>query len=53
MKNVYIIDDDASVRKSMKRLMTSAGLDARTFESPTEFLDANPPSKNACLVMDI
>jgi FixJ family two-component response regulator len=53
MTTVYIIDDDASFRKAMKRLMVSAGLDARTFESALEFLDEEIASENACIITDV
>ena len=36
---VAIIDDDESARKSLARLMKSAGISAVTFSSAGEFLD--------------
>ena len=36
---VFIVDDDESVRRSMKRLLRSAGFEAETFASAEEFLD--------------
>ncbi len=53
MTTVYLIDDDASVRAAMKRLMASSGLDAHTFASAEEFLDAHSSEENACVVTDI
>ena len=35
---VYVIDDDESVRKALKRLLRSADLDVETFSSAEEFL---------------
>ncbi len=39
-KIVYIVDDDAGVRRSLERLLDSAGLRALSYESPLAFLDA-------------
>ena len=50
---VYIVDDDESVRRAIKRLIHSAGLNARTFASADEFLKARPREKNACLIADV
>jgi FixJ family two-component response regulator len=50
---VYIIDDDASVRKAIMRLMISAGFEARSFASADEFLDSEVRDQHACLVADV
>jgi FixJ family two-component response regulator len=50
---VYVIDDDASVRKSLDRLIRSVGLDVKTFLSAREFLSYNPPDRPGCLVLDV
>ncbi len=50
---VYIVDDDDSVRRALKRLIQSAGMKARTFGSADEFLKARPKEKNACLITDV
>ena len=50
---VYIIDDDASVRRSLKRLLRSGGLDVETYGSATEFLHHQRPERPACLVLDV
>ncbi len=49
---VFVIDDDESVRKAVRRLIQSAGLTARTFASAEDFLDAAPPSPD-CLILDV
>ncbi len=49
---VYIVDDDASVRKSLTRLMRSVGYDAETFASAEEFL-ARSPRPPGYLVLDV
>jgi len=50
---VYVIDDDASVRDALARLLTSAGLRACTFPSADAFLQAGCPAENACVVADV
>lgn len=50
---VYVIDDDASVRKSLERLIRSAGLDVESFPSAQDFLSFNPPDRPGCLVLDV
>jgi FixJ family two-component response regulator len=53
---VYIVDDDASVRRSLTRLVRAAGYDAEPFESADAFLAANassPPTRPACVLLDV
>ena len=50
---VYVIDDDASVRKAFGRLLRSANLDAETFSSAAEFLSSPKEKENACIIIDI
>ena len=50
---VAVVDDDASVRKSLGRLLRSAEFEAVTFAGAEEYLEimgAKPPS---CLVLDV
>lgn len=50
---VYVVDDDASVRRALARLMASAGLDVETFPSGKAFLEHPPSDRPACLVLDV
>ena len=50
---IYIVDDDVSVRRAMKRLFSSIGIDAQTFASGPEFLDSGYRDQNACLIVDV
>ncbi len=50
---VYVVDDDESVRRAMKRLLRSAGYHALTFGSAEEFIDSAPEGGEGCLVLDI
>jgi FixJ family two-component response regulator len=50
---VFVVDDDASVRDAVKRLITSVGLRVETFGSTREFLGGKRPEAPACLVLDV
>src|ERR1700733_11872702 len=50
---VFVVDDDASVRDAVKRLISSIGLRVETFASTREFLDCKRPEAPACLVLDV
>ena len=49
----FVVDDDASVRDAVKKLITSVGLRVETFESAREFLNRKAPDTPACLVLDV
>lgn len=50
---VFIVDDEASVRKALRLMMTTAGYTVEEFASATEFLDAYDPTKTGCLILDV
>src|SRR5271166_4381405 len=50
---VYVVDDDASAREGVARLIRSAGLRTKTFASGEEFLAAARPALPSCLVLDV
>jgi FixJ family two-component response regulator len=50
---VFVVDDDAAVRKAVSRLLRSAGIAAAAFASPTEFLAQYDPNTPGCLVLDV
>jgi FixJ family two-component response regulator len=50
---VFIVDDDTSVRDSLRRLFTSLGYIVRAFPSAQEFLDAPRRATPSCLVLDV
>lgn len=50
---VFVVDDDESVRGSLRFLLRSAGLESRAFGSAQEFLAAYDPSHPGCLVLDV
>ena len=50
---VFIIDDDASVRESIRELVESVGLHAESFATGQEFLLAERKGGPSCLVLDV
>jgi FixJ family two-component response regulator len=53
MPTVFVIDDDASVRKSLTRLLNSAGLNVENFPSGAAFLERKPYQGVGCIVLDV
>lgn len=49
---VAIVDDDLSVRRSSRRLLSSVGLRAEAFGSAEEFLSSGLVAQTACLILD-
>ena len=50
---VYVVDDEPAVSISLKRLLRSVGLEARTYASAQEFLGSERPDAPGCLVLDV
>lgn len=50
---VFVIDDDAAVRESLKSLLRSVGLEVEAFGSAAEFLATKLPNVPSCLVLDV
>jgi FixJ family two-component response regulator len=50
---VFVVDDDFSVRRAIKRLLESVGLQVELFDSAGQFLRAGRPDVPSCLVLDI
>jgi FixJ family two-component response regulator len=50
---VFVIDDDASILKSLSRLLRSAGYTAETFASAEEFLGREHFNGIGCLLLDV
>ena len=50
---VFVIDDDESIRESLKSLMRSVGLGVETFATAQEFLQSTRPDVPACLILDV
>jgi FixJ family two-component response regulator len=50
---VFIVDDDASVRRSIQDLLLSVSLPSEAFATPQEFLASRRTDRPGCLVLDI
>jgi FixJ family two-component response regulator len=50
---VYVIDDDSSMRESLKSLFGSVGLHVETFDAAPQFFERTLPDVAICLVVDV
>jgi FixJ family two-component response regulator len=50
---VAIVDDDASVRRALARLIGACSFNPQTFGSAREFIDSLPAGLPDCLVLDL
>ncbi len=52
-KLIYIVDDDDSVRRALKLLLSTYGFEVETFSSAEQFLRDVPHNTPGCLILDI
>ncbi len=50
---VYVVDDDAGLRRALKLLLESSGHTALSYASAEDFLDGYQPGRPGCLVLDL
>ena len=50
---IIVIDDDPSILRALRRIVSGAGFDVRTFDRPSTLLKSDLPKAGACLVVDI
>jgi FixJ family two-component response regulator len=50
---VFVVDDDAAVRRSLTRLLRSAGWNAEAFASADDFLERAPITGPGCVLLDV
>lgn len=50
---VFIVDDDVGVQRSLSRLIRAVGWTAEAFSSAREFMESQPSSEGACILLDI
>ena len=48
-----VVDDEDAIRKALKRLLRSAGMNVHTYASGTEFLQSLTAHRPDCAVLDI
>jgi FixJ family two-component response regulator len=51
--NVFVIEDDSSMRAAVEDLVRSVGLRVRAFASPQEFAESKQSDVPGCLVLDV
>jgi two-component system CheB/CheR fusion protein len=49
---IYIVDDDAKLRQSLRAILENDGRQVETFASCEAFLEAFQPGREACLLLD-
>jgi two-component system response regulator FixJ len=52
-RNIYIVDDDESVGRALKVLLTTYNFEVQTFISAKSFFESVTNSEPGCLIMDI
>ena len=50
---VSVVDDDGSLRRSVRNLLTSVGFRVETFESADAFLQSGHRQHTGCMVLDL
>jgi two-component system response regulator FixJ len=50
---IIVVDDDASIRRSLRRQLQILGFNVLDFQSAEEFLDSQPLTGDACLLLDV
>ena len=53
MGTIYVVENDASARTGLTRLLRVAGYHVLMFASPEEFLTSDIAETNACLLLDV
>jgi FixJ family two-component response regulator len=50
---VHVVDDDASLRAALMRLLAAAGFEARGHASAGDFLLSHPQDRHGCILLDV
>ena len=53
IETVYVVDDDASIRRSLERMFRTAGFAVETFDSAASFLAHGEDHPPCCAVLDV
>jgi FixJ family two-component response regulator len=53
MATVFLVDDDAAVRRSLARVLAAGGYGVEVYESAESFLSRPNPQSHGCLVLDV
>ncbi len=52
-RTVHVVDDDSAVRRSLERLLHSAGFETESYATPQNFLEAAPGFAGGCILLDV
>ena len=50
---VFVVEDDASFRRAVERLLAASGYVVESFASATEFMERQSPDRHGCLLLDV
>jgi len=50
---VHVVDDDASLRTALARLLAASGYDTKEYASAGEFLVSDPDDRPGCVLLDL
>lgn len=50
---VYVVDDEATVRKALRMMLQAAGYEVETFGGAKEFLESYDSERPGCLLLDV
>lgn len=50
---VFVVDDDQPMRNSLQWLISSVGMDVKSYASADEFLKEHYPGRAGCLLLDV
>lgn len=52
-RTIVVVEDDASLREALERLLSVAGFKTRSFADAEQLLEASAARSAACLVLDV
>jgi FixJ family two-component response regulator len=52
-RTIAVVEDDASFRRAVERLLRASGFEANTFASAEDFLRSTAPESHGCLIIDL
>ena len=52
-QTVYVVDDEESIRTSLSRLLTAAGIPSKTFRSADDYIATGPTLAAGCVLLDL
>jgi FixJ family two-component response regulator len=50
---IHVVDDDASFRTAISRVLSASGFEVALYESAQQLLDAPPAGKAGCILLDV